>query len=106
MSQKYEGVISFEILVVVEPDDVGFHAYCPALKGLHVDGDTIEESLKNVDDAIISYLESLFKHGDPIPIGPYFKMQEQCPPPPDAITKLRKIQWPAILQTSGISSRI
>jgi predicted RNase H-like HicB family nuclease len=60
--------IEFKIDVVVEPDDNGFHAYCPALRGLHVDGETMEEALTNARDAATAYLESLIKHGDPIPI--------------------------------------
>ena len=62
-------IIGFRIEVVVEPDEIGFHAYCPALKGLHTGGDTEEEAVQNVRDAAMSYLQSLIKHGDPIPVG-------------------------------------
>ena len=62
-------IIGFRIEVIVEPDDIGFHAYCPALKGLHTYGDTEEEALQNARDAAIAYLESSIKHGDPIPVG-------------------------------------
>ena len=67
----YEGrpIIGFRIEVVIEPDEVGFHAYCPALKGLHTSGDTEEDAIENAKDAAIAYLESLMKHGDPIPVG-------------------------------------
>ncbi len=61
--------IEFKIDIIVEPDESGFHAYCPALKGLHVGGDTKEEALQNARDAAIAYLESLIKHGEPIPVG-------------------------------------
>jgi predicted RNase H-like HicB family nuclease len=61
--------IEFKIDIIVEPDDGGFHAYCPALKGLHTAGDTKEEALQNAKDAAIAYLESLIKHNDPIPVG-------------------------------------
>ena len=103
--QKYEGTISFEILVIIEPDESRFHAYTPALKGIHVDGGTVEEALDHAQDAIISYLESLFTHGDPIPIGPGLKIEEQSSKPPaGAITELITIQWP-IPNMSGINSR-
>ena len=59
----------FKVQVVIEPDGTGFHAYCPALKGLHTCGDTEEEALQNAKDAATAYLRSLMKHGDPIPIG-------------------------------------
>ena len=62
-------IIGFRIEVGVEPDEIGFHAYCPALKGLHTCGDTEEEALDNAKDAAIAYLQSLIKHGDPIPVG-------------------------------------
>ncbi len=61
--------IEFKIDIIIEPDESGFHAYCPALKGLHVGGDTKEEALQNARDAAIAYLESLIKHGEPIPVG-------------------------------------
>jgi antitoxin HicB len=68
MSGK-KSTIEFKIDIVVEPDDVGFHAYCPSLKGLHAAGDTEDEALQNAKEAAIAYLESLIKHNDPIPIS-------------------------------------
>ena len=62
-------IIGFKVEVVVEPDEDGFHAYCPALKGLHTCGDTKEEALENAKDAAIAYLQSSIKHGDSIPVG-------------------------------------
>ena len=61
--------VRFSVNIVVEPDDGQFHAFCPALKGLHVGGRTEKEALKNAVDGAIVYLESLIKRGDPIPIG-------------------------------------
>jgi predicted RNase H-like HicB family nuclease len=62
-------VLEFRIEVIIEPDGTSFHAYCPAFKGLHTCGDTKEEALQNAKDAALAYLESLIKHGDPIPVG-------------------------------------
>ena len=62
-------VIGFRLEVVVEPDEIAFHAYCPALKGLHTCGDTEEEAIQNTKDAATVYLQSLIKHGDSIPVG-------------------------------------
>jgi len=58
------------VTVVIEPDDEGFHGYAPALKGLHVDGKTEEETLRNAREAIGVYLDSIASHGEPLPIGP------------------------------------
>ena len=62
-------VLEFRIEVIIEPDGTTFHAYCPAFKGLHTCGDTEEQALQNARDAASAYLESLIKHGDPIPVG-------------------------------------
>ena len=61
--------VEFRIEIIVEPDGDGFHAYCPALIGLHTNGDTEQEAVKNARGAAIAYLESLIKHHDPIPVG-------------------------------------
>ena len=53
--------------IIIEPDDAGFHAYAPALKGLHVDGTTEKEALQNAATAVLCYLESLSAHGEPLP---------------------------------------
>lgn len=66
MSQDTMG---FRLEVLIEKDDPGFHAYCPALKGLHVYGDSVEEALGHAKEAATAYLESLIKHGEPVPIG-------------------------------------
>ena len=64
-----------KVLIIVEPDDGSFHAYCPELKGIHVDGDTEEEALKICTDAIYSHLLTMMKHGDPIPVGLIHKLR-------------------------------
>ena len=76
-------IIGFRVEVVVEPDEVGFHAYCPALKGLHTCGETEEEALQNARDAATAYLASLIKHGDPVPVGVFMReeTEEKIYPP-------------------------
>ena len=59
--------------VILEPErDGGFHAFCPVLKGCHTQGDTLEEALQNMREAIDLYLESLLDHGEPIPVEDIF----------------------------------
>ncbi|MSP78579.1 MAG: type II toxin-antitoxin system HicB family antitoxin [Dehalococcoidia bacterium] len=55
-------------VILEREDDGGYHAFCPSLKGCHTQGDTLEEALTNIHEAIESYLESLRKHGEPLPI--------------------------------------
>ena len=45
----------------------GFSASVPALPGCHSQGNTLEEAVANVKDAILAYLESLQARGLPIP---------------------------------------
>jgi len=56
--------------VTIEPDEDGvFVAQCPSLPGCISQGKTRDEAMTNMRDAIQGYLESLKKHGEPIP-GP------------------------------------
>ncbi len=56
MTQRQVGQ-DFE--VILEPEDEGgYHIYCPVLKGCHSYGDTREEALKNIREAIALWLES------------------------------------------------
>jgi predicted RNase H-like HicB family nuclease len=47
-------MIKFGVRIIVEPDETGFHAYCPALKGLHTCGETKEEAIQNAKDAALA----------------------------------------------------
>ena len=39
--------MEFQVEIIVESDGDEYHAYCPALKGLHVCGETVDEALSN-----------------------------------------------------------
>ncbi len=54
-------------LVIEQDEDGMFVVECPSLPGCVSQGKTREEALRNVRDAIKGYLESLKKHGEPIP---------------------------------------
>ncbi len=54
--------------VMIEQDEDGMYVVeCPALPGCVSQGRTREEALRNIQDAIRGYLESLKKHNEPIP---------------------------------------
>lgn len=45
--------------MVIEKDEHGFYAWCPELKGCQSQGDTLEEAIANIKEAIELYLETL-----------------------------------------------
>lgn len=45
--------------VVIEKDDQGFYAWCPELKGCQSQGQTLEQAMANIREAIELYLETL-----------------------------------------------
>lgn len=70
--------IKFKVMIVIEPDGDCFHAYSPPLKGLHVDGKSIDEAKGHARDAAIVYFKSLIKRGDPIPLwGTFVKKKKE-----------------------------
>lgn len=68
------------ITIVVEPDGDGFHAYCPAFKGVHMDGPTEQVALERMTEGLSVYLDSLERHGDPLPIGPGCRIEGEDTP--------------------------
>ncbi len=97
--------LRLKFTLIVEPDGDSFHAFCPAFKGLHVDGKTEAEALRNATKAAIVYVNSLAAHGEPLPIGLDFSLdrEEQIPVvPPGAFLRQLELQWPSHSK-SGIS---
>lgn len=47
----------FTLPVVIEKDSDGYFAYCPPLQGCYSQGDTYEEALANIKDAMRLYVE-------------------------------------------------
>ncbi|MCK4660322.1 MAG: type II toxin-antitoxin system HicB family antitoxin [Phycisphaerae bacterium] len=60
--------MTYRYTVILEREaDGGFHAFCPALKGCHSQGDSLDEAVANIREAIEAYLESIEAHGETIP---------------------------------------
>jgi predicted RNase H-like HicB family nuclease len=54
--------------VLIEPDEDGvFVAEVPALPGCISQGQTREQAIENIKEAIALYLESLEAHNEPVP---------------------------------------
>jgi predicted RNase H-like HicB family nuclease len=58
-----------KVRIEVEQDGESFYAYCPDLKGVHVDGGTADEARRNAMLAVSAYVRSLVRHDEPIPVG-------------------------------------
>ncbi len=54
-------------VVLEREEDGGYHAFCPALPGCHTQGDSYDETIANVQDAIKLYIESIKAHNETVP---------------------------------------
>jgi predicted RNase H-like HicB family nuclease len=54
-------------VLLEKEEDGGYHAFCPVLRGCHSQGDTFEETIENITEAIEIYIESLVADNQPIP---------------------------------------
>jgi predicted RNase H-like HicB family nuclease len=48
-----------KVTIIIEKDEFGYYAYCPELEGCHTQGDSLDEVLKNIKEAVELYLETL-----------------------------------------------
>lgn len=49
----------FRVIVREDPEDGGYVVSCPAIPGCHSQGETVEEALENIKDAISGCIEVL-----------------------------------------------
>lgn len=57
---------SFPVVLVPQTDG-GFFVDCPSLPGCHSQGDTRNEAIANIHEAIILVLEDMEELGEPLP---------------------------------------
>lgn len=67
--EKNRKALRFKVPIVVKKDGIGYHAFSPPLRGLHVDGDSKEEALRVGIEAAKQHLECMIEHGDMIPLS-------------------------------------
>ena len=51
--------MKFQVVIEEDLEDGGYIVHCPALKGCWSQGDTIEEALENIKEAIAGYLKTI-----------------------------------------------
>ena len=58
---------TYRFSVVIEKDEDGYFAFCPELQGCYTQGDTYEEALENIKDAIRIHIEDRLEADEEIP---------------------------------------
>lgn len=58
--------MKYKFTVVIEKDEHGYFAYCPELQGCYTQGETYEEALENIKDAIKLHVEDRLACGEEI----------------------------------------
>jgi predicted RNase H-like HicB family nuclease len=66
MRRRIPKALSYSVFYEQAPEG-GYVAFVPALPGCHTQGENLEETERNVKEAIALYLESLAAHGEAIP---------------------------------------
>jgi antitoxin HicB len=66
--ESTSGEYPFTIRPLSAEDGGGYQIEYPDLPGCVSDGDTAEEAIRNGRGAVLSYLQSCIKHGDPVPM--------------------------------------
>lgn len=59
--------LTYPLTVEHHPEEKGYLAYFPALPGCQTWGDTFEQAVRNAEEALGVYLETLTVNGDPLP---------------------------------------
>lgn len=59
---------TYRFTVVIEAaSEGGYYVFCPTLPGCYSQGETLQETKTNIQEAIRAHTESLLKEGEPIP---------------------------------------
>jgi predicted RNase H-like HicB family nuclease len=57
---------NYHFAIVVEKDKQGYFAYCPELQGCYTQGETFEEVVENIKDAIKLHVEDRLANNEPV----------------------------------------
>jgi predicted RNase H-like HicB family nuclease len=56
-----------QVILIPDNDAGGYTVIVPSLPGCISEGDTVEESLANIREAIELHIESMVEHGEDVP---------------------------------------
>ncbi len=62
-----ECVKTYKFQIVIEKDEEGFFVDCPVLQGCHSQGDTYDEAVANIKEAIGAYVEDMLESNEEVP---------------------------------------
>ncbi|MGD8778932.1 MAG: type II toxin-antitoxin system HicB family antitoxin [Ignavibacteria bacterium] len=51
--------MSYKVSVIIEKDNNGYFAYSPELEGCHSQGESFEEVVNNIKEAVELYIETM-----------------------------------------------
>ncbi len=58
----------YDFKAILEPDETGGYVVsCPSLPGCYTQGNTVEEALENIKEAILLCLEDMESQGEEVP---------------------------------------
>ena len=57
---------NYNLPIIIEKDKDGYVAYCPELQGCYAQGDTYEEALASIKDAIALHIQDRVESGEPV----------------------------------------
>ncbi|MEM1514364.1 MAG: type II toxin-antitoxin system HicB family antitoxin [Candidatus Thermoplasmatota archaeon] len=60
-------MVRYKLSVIIEKDEYGYFAFCPELQGCYTQGETYEEIIKNIKDAIKLHIEDRLANNEEIP---------------------------------------
>lgn len=58
----------YSLPIIVQKDNDGYYAECPALQGCFTQGETYEEAVTNIRDAMQLHIQDRIECGEEIPI--------------------------------------
>lgn len=61
--------MKFAVILTPDLEDGGYTAECPAIPGCISEGDSVEETLCNIKEAIEGCLETLAAQQQPVPVN-------------------------------------
>jgi predicted RNase H-like HicB family nuclease len=83
------------LLTRAKPDEVGFTVEVPSLPGCITEGDSLDDALRNADDAIRLYIESLEADALPLPPSDTPDALARLMPEPNQLVTVLEVSLPA-----------